>query len=84
MVTHLTSTHEDWGSILAPAQWFKDQVFPSHRLDLMWLWLWHRPAATALICPLAWELPYVAGLATPPPKKKKQTKNQNVSLSVLF
>ena len=27
------------------------------------LWLWHRPLATALIQPLAWELPYAAGVA---------------------
>ena len=25
--------------------------------------IWHRPAATALIIPLAWEPPYVAGVA---------------------
>ena len=29
-------------------------------LDLA-LWLWCRPAATALIRPLAWELPHAAG-----------------------
>ena len=34
------------------------------------LWLWCRPAATALIRPLAWELPYVTGTAL---KKKKRT-----------
>ena len=35
----------------------------SHRysLDPAWLWLWCRPAAVALIQPLAWELPYAAG-----------------------
>ena len=33
------------------------------------LWLWHRPAATALIQSLAWELPYTAGAAL---KKKKE------------
>ena len=27
------------------------------------LWLWHRPAATARIRPLAWEPPYAAGVA---------------------
>ena len=32
------------------------------------LWLWCRLAAAALIGPLAWELPYAAGLAL---KKKK-------------
>ena len=34
--------------------------------------LWHRPAAAALIRPLAWELPYAAG----PKKKKKKNKKQ--------
>ena len=27
------------------------------------LWLWHRPAAVALIQPLAWESPYAKGAA---------------------
>ena len=46
------------------------------------LWLWRRPAATAVIQPLAWELPYamVAALKsqkTPPPKKKfKKTRKK--------
>ena len=26
-------------------------------------WLWYRPAATAQIRPLAWELPYATGVA---------------------
>ena len=34
-----------------------------HGLDSELLWLWCMPAATALIRPLAWELPYVAGVA---------------------
>ena len=40
--------------------------------DLALLWLWHRPVATALIRPLAWETPYAAGgiKTNPPPKKK--------------
>ena len=33
------------------------------RLDLALLWLWHRPAAVALIWPLAWENPYASGAA---------------------
>ena len=37
-------------------------------MDLAGLWLWRRPAAAALIRPLAWEPPYAAGTA-PPPKK---------------
>ena len=40
-------------------------------LDLALLWLWSRPAATALIRPLAWEPPYAAGVA---PKKTKNKK----------
>ena len=43
----------------------------------MWLrtvvWLWCRLAATALVRPLAWELPYVVGVAL---KSKKQEQNQ--------
>ena len=38
--------------------------------DLALLWLWHRPAATALIRPLAWEPPYATGVAL---KKDKKT-----------
>ena len=41
-------------------------------LDLVLLWLWCRPTAVALIQPLAWELPYVAGHSC-----KKQNKNKN-------
>ena len=42
--------------------------------DLALLWLWHRPAATAPIGPLAWEPPYATGAA--PEKAKKQKKKQ--------
>ena len=34
-----------------------------HGSDLELLWLWRRLATVALIQPLAWELPYVAGVA---------------------
>ena len=34
-----------------------------HGSDLALLWLWGRPAATALIRPLAWEPPYAEGAA---------------------
>ena len=40
----------------------------THGLDPMLLWLWHKPAAAALIPPLAWELPYATDVA--PPKKE--------------
>ena len=39
------------------------------------LWLWHRPAATAPIRPLAWELPYAARAALEKAKRQK-TKNK--------
>jgi len=42
--------------------------------DLALLWLWCRPAATALIPPLAWELIYTAGEALKGQKKKKKKK----------
>ena len=38
-------------------------VGPRCGLDLALLWLWCRPAAAALIQPLAWELPYAVGAA---------------------
>ena len=37
------------------------------------LWLWHRPAASAPIQPLAWEPPFTAGAAL----KRQKTKNNN-------
>ena len=36
------------------------------------LWLWCRPAAAALIQPLAWEPPYVVRAALKRQKKKKE------------
>ena len=39
------------------------------------VWLWCRPAAVALIQPLAWELPYAAGATL----KKKTKKELGVS-----
>ena len=40
--------------------------------DLMSLWLWHRPVATAPIQPLAWEPPCASGVALKRQKKKKK------------
>ena len=42
-----------------------------HGLDLLLLWLWRGPAATALIQPLTWEPPYASGTALKMTKKKK-------------
>ena len=44
-----------------------------HGSDLALLWLWHRPAATILIRPLAWELPCATGAAL---KKIKKGHNE--------
>ena len=50
------------------------------------LWLWHRPAATAL-GPLAWEPPYAMGAALEMAKgqkdKKKKKKKKKKSLALL-
>ena len=51
-----------------------------HGSDLMLLWLWHRPAAVAVIRPLAWKPPYVAG--TPLKSKKEKKKFQILFQSV--
>ena len=40
-----------------------------HGSDPALLWLWHRLAAAAPTRPLAWELPYAAGVAL---KREKQ------------
>ena len=56
-----TSIHEDMGLILALISgcgcelWYRLQTCGS---DTKLLRLWHMPAATALIQPLAWESPY--------------------------
>ena len=46
-----------------------------HGLDPELLWLCSRLAAVALIQPLAWELPYAAGVAL---KKQKIKKRESV------
>ena len=45
--------------------------------DLALLGLWHKPAATALIRPLAWEPPYAMGVALEKTNKKKKKKERN-------
>ena len=44
---------------------------------LVLLWLWHRPAATALIQPLAWELPYAVVAALNRQKKERKERNKD-------
>ena len=45
-------------------------------LDPALLWLWRRPAATALIRPLIWEPPYAAGAAQEMARKTKRKKKK--------
>ena len=45
-----------------------------HGLAPALLWLWYRPAAVALIGPLAWESPYAMGVALKRKKKKEKKK----------
>ena len=45
--------------------------------DLAWMWRWYRPAAIALICPLAGEPPHAAGIALKSKKKKKKKIHEN-------
>ena len=47
-----------------------------HGSDLVLLWLWSRPVATAPIGPLAWEPPYDVGAALEKAKRKKQNKTK--------
>ena len=41
-------------------------------LDLAFLWLWHRPAATVPIRPLAWEPPYATCAALEKTNKRQK------------
>ena len=50
--------------------------------DLALLWLWCRPAATALTRPLAWEPPYATGAARKRQKDKKKKKEFKVNLGL--
>ena len=76
---NLTNIYGDVGSIPGLVQWVRIwhccELCVGHKWgsDLVLLWLWFRPAAAAWIHPLAWELPYVRGVAI-----KKQKKNINL------
>ena len=46
-----------------------------HSSDPLLPWLWPRPAVAAPTQPLAWELPYTAGVALKRQKRKKETES---------
>ena len=50
--------------------------------DLSLQWLWHRPAATAPIRPLAWEPPCAEGMALKRQKTKKKGGGDKIPLKV--
>ena len=62
METNPTGNPGVVGLIPGLHQWVKNPA-------LLWLWLWFRPAAVALIQPVAWELPYAMNEAL---KRKKK------------
>ena len=61
-------------------------VCHSHHQDPVLLWLWHKPAATAPIQPLAWKPPYASGVALKrqKTKKKKKKKEKKFQYQILF
>ena len=61
------------------AQWLMDPI--CNGSDPSLLWLWCRPAAAALIGPLAWELPYTTGGAL---KKEKREKRRKIQILVFY
>jgi len=78
--TNSTSIHEDAGSTPGLIQCARDLAVAvncgaghRHGSDPTLLWLWHRPAAVALIRPLAWNLPYTADASLKKAKKKNLT-----------
>ena len=52
--------------------------------DLVWLCLWCRPSAVALIRPLAWELPHATGVALKRQKREKKKERKEKELSRSF
>ena len=52
--------------------------------DPVLLWFWHRPVATALIGPLAWEPPYAAGVAQEIAKRQKKKKMWKTNIPIFI
>ena len=65
--------------------WHCRELWCGRRLgsDLALLWLWRRPAATALIRPLAWEPLYASGAALEKTKKNQEEHSRQGSYLVI-
>ena len=75
-LTNVTRNHEVVGSIpgLGSSVAMSCGIGCRQGLDPKLLWLWRRPATTALIRPLAWEPPYAMGAALEKAKRQKQAR----------
>ena len=52
--------------------------------DLVLLWLWYRPAAVALIRPLAWEHPHATSMGLKRQKRKRKKKEKVLHVFFFF
>ena len=52
-------------------------------LDPVWLWVWCRPGATALIQPLAWEPTSICWGCGPKKTKKKKKKSKEIGSALI-
>ena len=76
-----TSTHEDFDPFPHSVGKGSDVALSCgighrHGLDPALLWLWRRPAATASIWPLAWEIPCATGAARQKKKRERERERE--------
>ena len=77
-----TTIHKDVCLIPVLTQWVKGSSVAVScgvgcRCSLEPMWLWQMPAHIAQIQPLAWELPYAAGMVL---KRKKKRTNRKIKI----